>query len=161
MDSRAGHGATFTACFSRPETPHITVPAMAKQSRPDMRQTKGLPCVLLVDDYAPTVMVASIYLEQFGFECDTAENGLIAVEKAKERKYYAILMDVQMREMDGYQATRAIRRLEQETQAPRTRIIGMTAHTQAGDRQKCIDAGMDDYLAKPYDLDELRKKLAS
>lgn len=122
--------------------------------------TQEIQCVLLVDDYAPSVMVASIYLEQFGFECDVAENGLSAIEKVRKRKYNAILMDVQMRELDGYQATRAIRQYEKETNAARTRVIGMTAHALRGDRQKCLDAGMDDYLDKPYQLEEMKNKLA-
>jgi CheY-like chemotaxis protein len=165
VESTLGHGTTFTVSLSLParKVKMETAAEPVSETGSDAVPVAGenAPCVLLVDDYAPNVMVASIYLEQFGFECDVAENGLIALEKVKKRKYHAILMDVQMRELDGYQATRAIRQYEKETGVPRTRIIGMTAHALVGDRQKCIDAGMDDYLAKPYHLEDLKDKLAT
>ncbi|MGZ9097047.1 MAG: response regulator [Micavibrio sp.] len=118
------------------------------------------PCVLLVDDYGPNCMVAGIYLEQFGYRCEIAENGLQALEKVKQQKFHAILMDVQMHDMNGHQATRAIRQYEQESNAPRTRIIGITAHSRTEDRDKCLESGMDDYLSKPYFLEDLKTKLS-
>ena len=68
-------------------------------------------------------------------------------------------MDVQMQVMDGYQATRAIRKIERETGQKRIKIIGMTAYALPADRDRCLEAGMDDYLAKPFRPEDLRKKL--
>jgi len=118
------------------------------------------PCILLVDDYGPNCMVAGIYLEQFGFRYAIAETGLEALEKVKQQKFNAILMDVQMRDMDGHQATRAIRQYEQDFNIARTHIIGITAHSRTEDRKKCLESGMDDYLSKPYFLEDLKAKLA-
>jgi len=85
------------------------------------------------------------------------ENGLQAVQKVKEDKYNAILMDVQMPEMDGLEATMRIR---QEAKAgERVPIIGLTAHALKGDRERCLEAGMDDYVSKPLDARLLLKKL--
>ncbi len=166
VESIFGQGTTFSVFLSLPVK--RTVIENTTESIPDpeprkenVAENQEKPRILLVDDYAPNVMVASIYLEQFGFECDVAENGLIALEKVKNRKYHAILMDVQMRELDGYQATHAIRKYEKQHNLPRTRIIGMTAHALTGDRKKCMDSGMDDYLAKPYHLEELKGKIAA
>ncbi len=117
-------------------------------------------CVLLVEDYQPNALVAGLYLEQFGFNHDVAENGIIALEKVREKDYHAILMDVQMHGLDGYQTTQEIRKFERETHKPRIKIIGMTAHALPGDRERCIEAGMDDYLSKPFNPDDLREKLS-
>ncbi len=116
--------------------------------------------VLLVEDHQPNILVASTYLEQFGFACDIAETGQQALDKFKKnRHYHAILMDVQMHGMDGLQATQAIRIHEKLNRLPPVRIIGMTAHALVGDREKCLAAGMDDYIAKPFDPEDLRLKL--
>ena len=119
----------------------------------------ALPLVLLVEDYEPNVMVASAYLERFGYNCDVANNGNEAVTKVKENEYAAILMDVQMHGMNGFEATREIRAYEEQLAKNRITIIGMTAHALAGDREKCIEAGMDDYISKPFNPDELKSKL--
>ncbi len=117
------------------------------------------PRVLLVEDYAPNVLVATTFLEQFGFDYDTASNGLEALDQTQARRYIAILMDVQMHGMNGFEATEKIRAREAKTFALRQPIIGMTAHALAGDRERCIAAGMDDYIAKPFNPEELRRKL--
>ncbi len=131
-----------------------------KRFAPDSAPESAAPCILLVDDYGPNCMVAGIYLEQFGFRYAIAENGREALEKVKAQKFDAILMDVQMCGMDGHQATRAIRQYEQEFNVARTHIIGITAHSRSEDRQKCLESGMDDYLSKPYFLEDLKAKLA-
>ncbi|MGZ9097524.1 MAG: ATP-binding protein [Micavibrio sp.] len=156
-----GQGATFEIHLSLPvkreeisEITHATPDANGKMAV--MPETER---ILLVDDYPPNVLVARTYLEELGYQCDVAVNGAEAIEMVKQKKYFAVLMDVQMREMDGYQATQKIRQHEEKTGAPRTKIIGMTAHALVGDREKCLAAGMDDYLAKPYHLEDLKKKL--
>ena len=115
--------------------------------------------VLLVEDYEPNILVATTFLEDFGYRVDIANNGHEAFELASARSYIAILMDVQMHGMNGLDATRKIRRHEEETGRPRARIIGMTAHALSGDRERCLGIGMDDYIAKPFHPEVLRKKI--
>ncbi len=121
---------------------------------------KTRPRVLLVEDYAPNVLVATAFLEEFGYDTDVAGNGQEAIDKVRAGSLYAlVLMDVQMPGMNGLQCTRLIRDLEaSEGRKPLT-VIGMTAHALAGDRELCLDAGMDDYIAKPFSPDDLRAKL--
>ncbi len=117
--------------------------------------------LLLVEDYPTNQKVAMAYLTNAGYTVDVADNGQQAVEAYKAKKYDLILMDIQMPEMDGYQATAAIRALEQgggEGQPPhhgKTPIIALTAHATEDDRRKCLAAGMDDFLTKPLQRGDL------
>ena len=113
-----------------------------------------------MEDYAPNVLVASTLLEDFGYQVDVASDGFEAVAKAKANSYIAVLMDVQMQGMDGLAATKIIREHEEQHKAARTYIIGMTAHALIGDRDRCISAGMNDYMSKPYNPDQLEEMLA-
>ena len=115
--------------------------------------------VLLVEDYAANVLVATSFLEHFGLQYEVATNGTKAVELVKTGAFDVVLMDVQMHGMNGFEATQAIRQHEADTKLPRLPIIGMTAHALAGDRERCVSAGMDDYIAKPFNPDELRQKI--
>ncbi len=117
-------------------------------------------CILLVEDYAPNVLVASMFLELFGYTYDLAVNGHEALEKIRKHTYAAVLMDVQMHGMNGLEATRLTREYEAEHNLPHLPIIGITAHALAGDRERCLDSGMDDYIAKPFVPEILRDKLA-
>ena len=83
-----------------------------------------------------------------------------AIEKAKTGHYIAILMDVQMPGMNGFDATRLIREYEKRDGKPRVLIIGMTAHALGGDRERCLAVGMDDYISKPFSPAMLKSKLA-
>jgi PAS domain S-box-containing protein len=112
--------------------------------------------VLLVEDNPVNQQVAARMLEKMGHRVDVAGNGLEAVTAVREIPYAAVLMDCQMPEMDGYDATRAIRRLAGRERTP---IIAMTASAMETDRRRCLDAGMDDHLAKPVQLVELRDRL--
>ena len=118
--------------------------------------------LLLVEDYPTNQKVALSFLGSAGYQVDLAENGERAVELYRQRTspYALILMDVQMPLMDGYQATRAIRELERAdspagSPLPRLPIVALTAHATKGDRQKCLEAGMDDYLTKPLQKKDL------
>ncbi|MBI5954730.1 MAG: response regulator [Chloroflexi bacterium] len=109
--------------------------------------------VLLVEDHPVNQKLSVILLQKAGYSVDMAENGLQALERAKKEKYGLILMDVQMPEMDGYDATRAIRQWEGNDR--HTPIIAMTASAMKGDRELCLEAGMDDYVSKPLKPEEL------
>ncbi len=119
--------------------------------------------LLLVEDYPTNQKVAMAYLTNAGYQVDVADNGQKGVEAFAKKKYDLILMDIQMPEMDGYQATAAIRRLEQEGEAapPRTRtpIIALTAHATEEDKQKCLEADMDDFLTKPLQRGDLLQSI--
>ena len=117
------------------------------------------PRVLLVEDYPANVLVATTYLEQFGYDFDVATTGEEAVAMVKKTSYAAVLMDVQMQAMNGLEATRHIRAYEALHGLPRLTVIGMTAHALAGDREMCLGAGMDEYIAKPFNPDDLQRML--
>lgn len=104
--------------------------------------------ILLVEDYPTNQQIALRHLEGAGYQVDLAENGKLAVEAFKRGKHDLILMDIQMPEMDGYQATDAIRKLEAKDNT-RIPIIAMTAHALQGYKEKCLAAGMDDFITKP------------
>ncbi len=117
--------------------------------------------LLLVEDNFINLQVASEILFDSGAQVATAENGKEALEKRFSGDHFdAVLMDVQMPEMDGLTATREIRRIETEKKLSRMPIIAMTAHAMKGDRERCIGAGMDDYVTKPIDNAALMKVLA-
>jgi len=117
--------------------------------------------VLLVDDQPPILFVAATYLEILGISCDVARNGAEALEKVVHGEYALVLIDVQMPVMGGLEATRRIRAWEQAAKLPQVPIIGMTAFTFPGDRQACLDVGMDDFIAKPFEPAELKSKILS
>jgi len=113
--------------------------------------------ILLVEDVKINVMVAVGHIHTMGHEVDTAENGLIALDKLRDNDYDLILMDCQMPEMDGYQCTAVIRSGVADVRNPNIPIVAMTAHAMSGDREKCLDVGMDDYISKPIDPKLLAK----
>ncbi|MBF0588229.1 MAG: response regulator [Magnetococcales bacterium] len=113
--------------------------------------------ILLVEDNAVNQQVAQELLEQAQLEVTVAEHGQKALEILNQALFDAVLMDLQMPIMDGYEATHAIRKQQQFASLP---IIAMTANAMAGDREKCLDAGMNDHVAKPIDPGELFAALA-
>jgi CheY-like chemotaxis protein len=115
------------------------------------------PRILIVEDNPMNRTLIVKILQKRGFETDTAENGKIAVFKVRNQKYDIVLMDLQMPEVDGYEATRQIRGLQNhKSNIP---IIAMTAHTMAGEMEKCFEIGMDDFIPKPFFSDMLFKKI--
>lgn len=115
--------------------------------------------VLLVEDNATNQLVAKGLLEQIGVHVDMVSNGLECVQLLERERYDAILMDCQMPVMDGYEATRMIRSPHSNVLHHDTPIIAMTANAMQEDRRKCLDVGMDDYIAKPVDTEKLRKAI--
>jgi len=111
--------------------------------------------VLLVEDNAINALIAREMLELMGLTVTVAGDGQQALDRLRQTPYSAVLMDCQMPVLDGWQATRQWREHERRTGATRTPIIAITANAVSGDRERCRDAGMDDYLAKPYELDDL------
>jgi two-component system, sensor histidine kinase and response regulator len=110
------------------------------------------PLVLIAEDNEINRAVAKALLEKQGLQVTVAHNGREAVEMALANDYAAIFMDCQMPELDGYEATRRIRAAENDRRVP---IIAMTAHSMRGDRERCLGAGMDDYISKPVRTAEL------
>jgi len=118
------------------------------------------PRVLLVEDNPVNLMVGQRLLGVLGITCDTASNGEAALLRMSASRYDIVLMDCQMPVMDGYTATQRWRENEESSgDGRRLPIIAMTANAMAGDRQKCLDAGMDDYLPKPVTRSELERCL--
>ncbi len=115
------------------------------------------PRILLVEDNPTNKLLASRLLQKLGHECVTAENGLQALELLTREAYDLVLMDCMMPEMDGYTATRQIRQIEQGDR--HTPIVALTANAMQGDRERCLEAGMDDYLSKPIRREQLRDML--
>jgi CheY-like chemotaxis protein len=134
---------------SRKSTVHFT----GKMS-PDFARQFPLK-VLIAEDDEMNQQMALMLLKRLGYEADSAANGKEVLEIVSEKKYDLILMDVQMPEMDGLEATRMIRLCLSEQPV----IIAMTANAMNGDREACLKAGMEDYLSKPVNVDELMKTL--
>jgi CheY-like chemotaxis protein len=108
--------------------------------------------ILLAEDNVVNQKLAMRLLQQMGYRADLASNGIEAIESVQRQAYDVVLMDVQMPELDGLDATRRICAL---MAARRPRIVAMTANAMQGDREMCLEAGMDDYLTKPIRVDRL------
>jgi PAS domain S-box-containing protein len=122
-------------------------------TRHSLQESKLQPRVLVVEDNEINRQVAVMFLAKMGYRCDVATNGMEAVEAVKQLDYHLIFMDCQMPILDGYGATKYIRLWEGERK--HTRIIALTANALASDHEKCLAAGMDDYLSKPIRQQEL------
>ena len=114
--------------------------------------------VLIVEDNHVNQLVAVAILEYLGFSTEVAGNGLEALVSYERHPFGAVLMDCQMPEMDGYAATQAIRRIE--GRGPRTPVIAMTAEVGESERERCLLAGMDDYLGKPVNPNDIDATLS-
>ncbi len=117
--------------------------------------------ILLVEDNIVNQKVAISILTKMGLNIDVANDGQEALDMTTEKNYSIVLMDCQMPVMSGYESTRNIRRREEQQRCRRLPVIAMTANAMSGDREKCLAAGMDDYLSKPIKAGILREKLAT
>ena len=119
-----------------------------------IRLAESIPLdILLVEDNPVNQKVALRFLQRMGYRADAVANGLEAVQAMRDRDYKLVLMDVQMPEMDGFAATREIRAKTPKERQPI--IIALTANAMQGDRERCLEAGMDDYITKPVKIDDL------
>jgi signal transduction histidine kinase/CheY-like chemotaxis protein len=150
VTSVVGSGSTFWLELSLPLFAGEVVAKAAPQKQEPLAQRRAAR-ILIAEDNIVNQRLATIILEQQGHQPEIACDGLIALNKAVAQHYDLILMDCQMPEMDGYEATRRIR-----AQLPhRVPIVGLTASALLLDRENCIAAGMDDYLSKPYRAEQL------
>jgi signal transduction histidine kinase/ActR/RegA family two-component response regulator len=154
IESKAGEGSAFSFSLRFPRIVDTTM-----TSGPETRRNGQEFPVLLVDDNAVNRQVISSLLAERGHHVRLASNGLEAVEQFREG-VGLVLMDLRMPEMDGLAATMRIRQLEKPG-GPRVPVIAMTAKAMPGDREKCLAAGMDDYIAKPFHPEELIEKIES
>ena len=153
-----------TGIFSKPLSPHDIVKRISQylQDNP-LPKSKVAHDVssggklLLVDDNIINQQVAKGLLESQGYDVELAENGLLAVEAVQRQTYQAVLMDIQMPVMDGLTAAKEIRKTISKNQLP---IIAMTAHAMAGDKEKSLEAGMNDHITKPLVLKEMFETIA-
>jgi CheY-like chemotaxis protein/nitrogen-specific signal transduction histidine kinase/HPt (histidine-containing phosphotransfer) domain-containing protein len=161
VESAEGKGSSFwfTIPYKPAQAIDIRVQSVERTMRCQAVETLhpiGDAKVLLVEDYHVNLVFAEKLLRKFGFKhIDTAENGVQAIEKYRTNTYDMIFMDCQMPELDGYQATQKLRLLEEGTPV-HTPIVAMTANAMMGDREKCLKAGMDDYLSKPLRAEHLK-----
>jgi len=168
VESAVGHGSAFHFTASLgvgkdvTKTPLLNAPGReqepegvaARRTVPEGRKLR----LLLVEDDAVNQRLAQALLEKKGHRVTIAGNGREALAALDREKFDAVLMDVQMPEMDGFEATAAIRARERDT-GRHLPIIAMTAYTMAGDRERCLKAGMDSYISKPLNFQELMDQL--
>ena len=169
LDSEAGRGSSFQVALALP----ISESRESTESR-ELGQDKGVEAlakvantrpsfvgrVLVVEDNRVNQIMAQAWLSRAGIEPSLADNGHEAVVQYQEQAFDLILMDCQMPVMDGFEATMAIRAYEAATGAPRRPIVAVTANAVTGDRERCLAAGMDDYLSKPYSGAQMSAVLA-
>jgi two-component system, sensor histidine kinase and response regulator len=177
IQSALGQGATFwfTACLDKQATesqPSVSTPATARPSGP-LNPLR----ILVAEDNAVNQVVALRHLQKLGYSADLAASGAAVLETLKRKTYDLILMDCQMPEIDGYEATRQIRLDEARrynssgrtkngsnaqpalSRVKPVRIIAMTSSAMEGDRERCIAVGMDDYVVKPVNVQDLKRVL--
>ncbi len=164
VESREGMGSTFYFAIAAKSTAEMPSDDLERKSCQDTRpagigltgQSRDLS-ILLAEDNAVNQVVTIRMLDKLGYHADVAANGLEVLQALERRHYDLVFMDVQMPEMDGLQATRAIRKIW--GREPGIRIIAMTASALTGDREMCLEAGMDGYISKPTKIEALQEAL--
>jgi signal transduction histidine kinase/CheY-like chemotaxis protein len=154
LKSQVGEGSVFW--FDLPMPLAAPPPEVSTNAVDSERAAVSPERILVVEDNPINVKVITGLAKKLGYQSDVAVNGQEALRLWEANEYLAILMDCQMPLLDGYEATREIRRRENGVHIP---IVGVTAHAMAGDRQRCLDAGMDEYVTKPVSLASLHTAL--
>jgi CheY-like chemotaxis protein len=159
--SQPGNGSVFTLDLP------LEASNAALEAHPHMQYLRGAfenthrkTKVLLVEDYKANILVATHLLEAFGYDYEIARDSYEALLKLTECDFSLILMDIQMEGRDGIETTRIIREIEKKENKPGIPIIAMTAYALTGDKEKCLQAGMDGYISKPVHAEELEHILA-
>ncbi len=160
VESQLGHGSKFwftvtlpDGCEIKEATEEVSEKAETVSSEIISKQKLR---VLLAEDNLVNQKVAMMVIQKLGHQVEVANNGRIAVEKFQSNHYDLILMDMMMPELDGLEATKEIRKLEREATITKpVKIVALTANAMKEDKEKCIEAGMDDYLSKPFKPEDL------
>lgn len=159
LTSESGRGSQFKVCIPLKHATEVNSQVESKTVEPinsvKLKSTDRRLKVLLVEDNVVNQMISRAMLEHLNCEIAIASDGKAAIAEYQNQHPDLILMDCNMPIMDGFEATRHIRRLEQQTNQPRIPIIAVTAHAFDHIRQDCLDAGMDEHLSKPFDLNQL------
>jgi signal transduction histidine kinase/CheY-like chemotaxis protein/HPt (histidine-containing phosphotransfer) domain-containing protein len=158
VQSVPGEGATFTFTVRFPAVNHTTTAPSLSSPQPTRTSLHGVS-VLLAEDNLINQEVAVSLLEFLGCRVTTADNGETALQALSAGRFQAVLMDCQMPGMDGFEATREIRLRESASGSPRVPIIALTANAMRGDRERCLAVGMDDFVSKPFRVEDLRRTL--
>jgi PAS domain S-box-containing protein len=169
VESELGQGATFRFSVRVESVPESQAPITVEQelapeldqgaSEPDEKFAEKYPLqILIAEDNPMNQRVALRMLERLGYRADTAGNGLEVLTALSRQPYTVVLMDVQMPEMDGIEATKRIRDIYPRPRGPW--IVGLTAQAMRRDRERCLEAGMDDYLSKPVRMAGLKRALS-
>jgi len=145
-------------CELQFQKPHHDYKLKPKEVEVITVKPKKKTSILLAEDNYVNQRLVTELLSKRDIEVDTVENGIQIFDKLEKKKYDMILMDVQMPEMDGLEATRIIRGIERDT-GGHIPIVGITAYSMKADRERCLESGMDDYLTKPFNKDEFFKKI--
>jgi CheY-like chemotaxis protein len=156
-ESQPGQGSCFRLelPLAMPVQRAVTSPAPSRVSSPALREPEQC-CVLIVEDNAINQLVTRGMLLKMGYQVRTADNGAQALDVLRNEKIDAVLLDCQMPVMDGFATCRALRNLPGCQTLP---VLAITAHSHSGDRERCLAAGMSDYLAKPMKFEQLKHLL--
>ncbi|MBN1323475.1 MAG: PAS domain S-box protein [Methanotrichaceae archaeon] len=163
MESSPGKGSTFyfsirARSILQPSAPHESIQGPSPRIKLDEKVARRHPLrILLAEDNAINQKVALKMLARMGYRADVAASGIEVLQALDRQRYDLILMDVQMPEMDGLETTERI--LSRWPKEERPQIIAMTAHALAADKERCLQSGMDDYVSKPVELQDLRSAL--